>query len=274
MHANGQGRSLFKKGMKMTKSIKAKATINTEPPLTTINNDHALTVIDPNQDIKAHSTKIKGSWQRAVSSIIETGQFLIDAKNALPHGRFSKLFDKEIGNLPFGKDTAQRLMKIAGNKVLSNTAYTPLLPASWMTLVILSRATDEQLEGWLADGSVHAELEQLDALALVNPVVLPAPGKDVPNESAEAVQIQMELGGKAADKLQKNESAMQQLDQKADVQLLKNIADRLHDPDWNKVIAFAGEAKVRDIIIELQNRLDAYQQANANAAAKAAFTVH
>jgi hypothetical protein len=40
------------------------------------------------------------------------------------------------------------------------------------------------------------------------------------------------------------------------------------------VIAFAGVAKVREIITELTNRLDDYEKANEAAAAKAAATLH
>src|SRR5882757_7961333 len=104
-----------KKVMSQKRSPK-QAAINISPKTTSIKTDHALTVIDHYQDVKEHSNKIKGSWQKQVSSIIETGQFLIEAKRALPHGKFTKLFDKEVGNLPFGKDTAQLLMKIAKNK--------------------------------------------------------------------------------------------------------------------------------------------------------------
>src|ERR1700730_4895535 len=81
--------------------------------------DRAVTVvIDPNQDVKTHAVKIKTNWQGQVPSIINAGLDLIEAKKVLPRGKFLKLFDKEIGDLPFGEDTAQRLMKIARHPVL------------------------------------------------------------------------------------------------------------------------------------------------------------
>jgi hypothetical protein len=176
--------------MSTTKRKKAAlAVIDDHPPITDLNNpalsaaigiDHAITVIDdPYRDVKAHAVKIKGNWQGAVGSIIQTGHDLIEAKKDLPHGMWKKLFDKEIGNLPFGYDTAKRLMQIARHPVLSNEAYRPLLPPYWRTLSILSskRVSETQLVGWLIDGTVTAETEQMDAIQLVNPPTLPAPSK-------------------------------------------------------------------------------------------------
>jgi hypothetical protein len=270
-------------------TAKERAAIDDQALTSVIDNDHALTVLDPYQDVKDHSKRIKASWQKAVSSIIETGQFLQEARDALrSSGRFLKLFDKEIGNLPFSKDTAQRLMKIAKHPVLSNTAYTPLLPACWYTLAILSRADPDQLERWLADGSVHAQLQQVDAIALVNPVKLPAPSlsddasvsdkswEQQPTKTKEAEQLSLELKEGAMTRRQNNETAVQKLDYGRVVQQLKSFCDKLCNPEfgWNDVIDAAGEALIRDIINELTDRLANYKQAKAGAAAKAAVTVH
>jgi hypothetical protein len=232
---------------------------NTDP----IQTDHALVVYD--QDIKAHAHKIKTSWQKAVSGIIETGQLLIEAKRALPHGAFLKLFDKEIGNLPFGKDAAQRLMKIAKNPVLSNAAYTPFLPASWMTLVVLSRATKEQLELWIIDGTVHAELEQLDAIALVNPPKLhkaaPAqPHEDEPDEDEDEPEEEV------TEPLSEEEVAERKARNKAEVALmeaataLKTLNEKLNDADfdWDQVIEAIGPELVRVVLDELKIQLSQY----------------
>ena len=93
---------------------------------------------DADVAVLRHAAQIRGSWQKAVSGIIETGRSLIEAKKALTlehgHGQFLKLFDPEIGNLPFGENTAQRLMKIARNPVLSNADHGQYLPPSWRTL--------------------------------------------------------------------------------------------------------------------------------------------
>jgi hypothetical protein len=277
----------------MTNKRKSKTKTETKTNVTAISDlaaaigtDHSLTVIDKYQDVKGHGNKIKASWQKAVIGIIETGQLLIEAKAALPHGRFTKLFDKEIGDLPFGKETAQRLMKVARNKVLTNAAYTPFLPACWYTLSTLSRAPDEQLERWILDGSVHPELRQLDAIKLVNPsktapeptIILP----DLTGEEAEAagpsaeeaVQLNLELDNEMEERRRNNEEPLKKLDTNSVVQLLRNIDDRLNDPeiDWDKVIEAAGPALIGDILDELKSRLQEYKQAAEEAAAEA--TLH
>jgi hypothetical protein len=135
----------------------------------------ALTTTTQNKAVLIHATRINQAWQKAVSSIIETGQLLIDAKegkNKLQHGEFTKLFDPQIGKLPFSERTAQQLMQIARHAVLANPSYRSALPPHWRTLAILSRAPGEQLEQWLADKTVTAETEQVEAIVLLSP---PAP---------------------------------------------------------------------------------------------------
>jgi uncharacterized protein (DUF4415 family) len=117
--------------------------------------------------VLTHAAKIKGAWQKAVSSIIETGQLLIEAKKALSHGEFLKLFDPEIGNLPFGKNTGQQLMRVARNPVLSKADHGQLLPPSWRTLATLSRAPPKLLEQWLADGNINSETKRAEAEDLI-----------------------------------------------------------------------------------------------------------
>ena len=256
-----------------TAEVVATATVATAAPETEI------VVFDQDQDVKVHARKITSSWQKAVSSIIETRQFLIDAKKDLPYGKFSKLFDKEIGNLPFGQDAAQRLMKIAKKKVLSNPDYSRLLPPYWRTLSTLSRAKDGQLERWIADGTVHPELAQLQAIGLLNPgaVTCNTMEEEVPLSTAcsepsdeavaEAVQqLHQELKEEFSARKQRNENSRAELETKSVVRLLKGIDERLNDAetDWDKVIDDAGEALVRDVLYELQDRLNNYKLAKAS----------
>ena len=74
----------------------------------------------------AHS--INRAHTGTVNSILETGALLIQAKAALPHGEFSRMFvdsEKRVGRppvdmpLPFGRGTADRLMAIADHPNLS-----------------------------------------------------------------------------------------------------------------------------------------------------------
>ena len=64
------------------------------------------------QIIRDYKLKITAAWQKQVPSIIETGQYLIEAKEALGHGEWGKLFEGD-NKLSFSINTAQKLMKIA-----------------------------------------------------------------------------------------------------------------------------------------------------------------
>jgi hypothetical protein len=119
-------------------------------------------------NVLLHAAGIKTAWNKQVAGIIETGQLLLQAKKALSgSGKFLKLFDPNIGNLPFCEDTAQLLMKIARHPVLSKAEHVRYLPPHWGTLAILSRATSKQLEKWIADGSVNIDTDRSKADELV-----------------------------------------------------------------------------------------------------------
>src|ERR1700682_1445205 len=67
--------------------------------------------------------EITSAWNKSVAAFIETGILLLKwKKNLSGSSKWLKLFDKNIGNLPFGVDTAERLMRIAKNKVLTDSA--------------------------------------------------------------------------------------------------------------------------------------------------------
>ena len=132
---------------------------------------------------KQWKTRITESWQKAVASIIETGQLLIQAKQELDRGQWLKLFEDKR---PFGEDTAQRLMLIARHPILGNTAYTRHLPPSWYTLYELTKVPQITLKKWIDAGEVSPELEQEEAVALYKSTIEilkpqpPHPSKPLP----------------------------------------------------------------------------------------------
>jgi Protein of unknown function (DUF3102) len=234
------------------------------------------------QAVLTHAAKINIAWQKAVSSIIETGQLLIEAKEGkkkLPHGEFLKLFDPQIGNLPFSERTAQQLMQIARHPVLSNAIYRSDLPPHWRTLAILSRAPPEQLKDWLNAHVVVAETEQVEAEALVNP---PAnhPDRAAPLSSGEEVVIEtdpVEPDPPAAAASDDDDSDDAEDDASEfppfrpfteedndEVEIgvccgtLKRLDNMFNDArlDWKKVIESIGSEKIRDIIEKLKSKLD------------------
>jgi hypothetical protein len=106
---------------------------------------------------------IRASWQKSTAGIIETGALLLQAKEELGREAFNAMRPR----LPFGKRTADRLMKIAGHRILSLETHASQLPPSWMTLHELTRLPDEFLLAKLEDGTICPDMERRDVSALV-----------------------------------------------------------------------------------------------------------
>jgi hypothetical protein len=85
------------------------------------------TTDDGPRDREYWANHISASLRQAVENIIETGQLLIEAKASLAHCDFLEMVKD---HLPFTSRTAQMLMKIARNPVLSNAKHVSLLPTS------------------------------------------------------------------------------------------------------------------------------------------------
>jgi hypothetical protein len=106
---------------------------------------------------KQWAMAISVSWTKTVRAILETGRLLIKAKDALKHGEFGPMIESD---LPFGPRTAEQLMAIARNPILSNANHGSHLPCSWRTLYELSRLPDKILQAKLDDGSLNAETDR------------------------------------------------------------------------------------------------------------------
>jgi hypothetical protein len=115
-----------------------------------------------------HVRLISTAWQRGVESIIETGERLHQAKADpdMPHGSFEAMIQCK---LPFGPRTAQRLMAIANNTVLSNPTHVSHLPPSWGTLAELAKLPTSLLLAKIEDGSINPKMERKDVKALKEP---------------------------------------------------------------------------------------------------------
>ena len=71
--------------------------------------------------------RITERWQDSVQAIIDVGRLLLAAKAALEHGQFQTLFEGE-DRLPFGWNTANKLMAIARDRRLLNSEHVQNLP--------------------------------------------------------------------------------------------------------------------------------------------------
>ncbi len=107
--------------------------------------------------------RINASWRASVEAMLDVAALLLKAKAALPHGEFSKMI---ADDLPFGDRTAQRLMAIAKDPVLSNPTHASHLPSSWMTLHELTTLPKPVLTQALAAGTITPETTRRDVARL------------------------------------------------------------------------------------------------------------
>jgi hypothetical protein len=109
--------------------------------------------------------RISRRWFKVVESIIETGRLLIKAKEELGHGRFGEMIQR--GDMLFRARTAQCLMAIARNPVLSNPQYVSHLPPSWGTLYDLTALPADRLVDLIEeDGRITPNLQRHEVKAL------------------------------------------------------------------------------------------------------------
>jgi|SRR5580692_2119267 N6-adenosine-specific RNA methylase IME4 len=113
----------------------------------------------PGATAQVWANRITTCWRASFEGILETGHLLIAAKEALEHGEFEKMIRSE---LPFKTNTAQRLMAIARDERISNTANSPLLPPVWTTLYDLTKLDDDKFEERVKDGTIRPDMVAKD----------------------------------------------------------------------------------------------------------------
>jgi hypothetical protein len=106
---------------------------------------------------------IGDAYAEGVEAVLKIGGLLNEARAKLRPGEFSDMVECD---LPFGQRTAERLMKIAANPVLTNPTHVSALPPAWGTLHALSQLPQETLETKIADGTIHPEMERKKVEAL------------------------------------------------------------------------------------------------------------
>jgi len=135
--------------------------------------------------------KIHGEWRKSIEGIVGVGRQLIAAKESCEHGEFLRMFkghENAVSDpVPFGEDTAERLMKVASHPVLSDSALGRSLPMSWRTLYELTKLDDETLLAGIKAGEITPETTRAQAASLhADPVEKPE--KPPHEEMASAVK--------------------------------------------------------------------------------------
>jgi hypothetical protein len=123
--------------------------------------------------------KITRRWRQTVDDFFAIGDELLQAKAALPHGTFTAMCEKE---LPFTIDTAQKLMRIAGDKKLKTAQVRLLLPPAYSTNFELTKLSVERFNQAVGEGSIHPDMRRVDAERLVKAQLYGYHVRNVPSE--------------------------------------------------------------------------------------------
>jgi len=116
---------------------------------------------DTQKSVSAWTETIHNRWAKGLDAVFDTGQAMLDAKAALPHGDFEDMIRRR---LPFGVGTARKLMTIAAKTFLANRSIRHVLPTAWTTVYELCHFDDAELERWLAQGRIKPTLTALDLI--------------------------------------------------------------------------------------------------------------
>lgn len=132
--------------------------------------------------------RFETSLRKSLACAIRLGKRLCEAKAALEHGEFGRLFSDHPnpieGALAFSSSWARKLMAIGGHQALANRSFTnvlPSLPPSIETVYVLSRLPAPELKAAIERGDVRPDMRHADARRL-----LPAE----PDDPAEVAELQ------------------------------------------------------------------------------------
>lgn len=140
--------------------------------------------------------RISLSWQGGVESIIDTGKNLIAAKDELSHGEWLPMIEKD---LPFGRQTAFCLMKIADDSRISNVKHALHLPPSWSTLYELTKLNDNTFYAGIKDRTINPEMERSQVSAMkpvkkTNPTNKTSKKKNTADVEEKAARLVLDEG--------------------------------------------------------------------------------
>jgi hypothetical protein len=110
---------------------------------------------------KVFANLINTSWRKGAEAFVQTGRYLIEAKEELDRDQYNSLIKLKLA---FDESVAKKLICIARKSVLG--AHVHQLPPCWSTLYELSQLEDKVLEAKLADGTIHPGMQRKDATAL------------------------------------------------------------------------------------------------------------
>lgn len=121
--------------------------------------------------VDREADRFESAMRKSVAAAIRLGKRLLEAKAALAHGEFGRLFADHPqaveGALRISPRWAQRLMSIAANRAITNATHASHLPADLTSVYTLSRLPEQELEAAIADGSVRPDMRREDVRRLL-----------------------------------------------------------------------------------------------------------
>lgn len=120
--------------------------------------------------IQDANAKFEESTRKNLAAAIALGKRLLDAKAALPHGEFGRLFHDHAnpadGALPFNSQWARRLMAIAANESIAKRHHDVVLPSDLNAVYELAALPAPELEKAIESGEVTPKTTRAEAKAL------------------------------------------------------------------------------------------------------------
>lgn len=132
--------------------------------------------------------RIRDAYGQTVEAVFQVGRELLQAKEALPHGEFMVMVERE---LPFSPRTAQCYMAIASSENFQMRSSAAHLPSSWTTLDVLQRLDASTFDAAVQAGKVHPEMTRAEAEALL-PVRPSAPPVPMSEATRPGVNVAMQ----------------------------------------------------------------------------------
>jgi hypothetical protein len=121
--------------------------------------------------LRREGDRFELTLRRSLAAAMKLGERLLEAREALPHGEFGRLFADHAmpveNALTFSGSWARRLMSIASCPQLTKREHAPVLPVDLQAVYVLSRAPEPVLEEAFARGAIGPALTRADARRLV-----------------------------------------------------------------------------------------------------------
>ncbi len=131
----------------------------------------------PSENIGKYKKKIETAWNKCAESILQVCNELNDAKENLEKDVFERL----LKQLPFGKRTAERLLSIGRNDLIST--HIKAMPPSWGTLYEISTLENEELEQAVTTNIINPTVTKASINKFKKELLLQDSGSNANNSS-------------------------------------------------------------------------------------------